>query len=172
MMAKVKPENTIRFAWWGAEEDGLIGSRGLRRRVSIRPSETGSRMYMNYDMVGSPNYVFSWSTTATSRTPSARLRVPPGSKAIEDVYEAVLHAHVGSPYEDTEFSGRSRLRGRSSHVGIPSGGLFTGAEGIKTAAAAAIWGGHGGCAVRPVLPPRVRHVRELQTATRSRSTAT
>jgi Zn-dependent M28 family amino/carboxypeptidase len=26
MMAKVEPENTLRFAWWGAEESGLIGS--------------------------------------------------------------------------------------------------------------------------------------------------
>ena len=25
-MAKVKPENTVRFAWWGAEESGLVGS--------------------------------------------------------------------------------------------------------------------------------------------------
>ena len=25
-IAKVKPENTLRFAWWGGEEDGLVGS--------------------------------------------------------------------------------------------------------------------------------------------------
>ena len=25
-LAKLKPENTLRFAWWGAEESGLIGS--------------------------------------------------------------------------------------------------------------------------------------------------
>ena len=25
MMAKVKPENTVRFAWWGDEEGGLVG---------------------------------------------------------------------------------------------------------------------------------------------------
>ena len=25
-MAKVKPTNTVRFAWWGAEEEGLLGS--------------------------------------------------------------------------------------------------------------------------------------------------
>ena len=42
-------------------------------------------------------------------------------------------------------------RGRSDYgpfiaadVGIPSGGLFTGAEGIKTAAEASIWGGTAG----------------------------
>ena len=26
MMRRVPPENTIRFAWWGAEELGLVGS--------------------------------------------------------------------------------------------------------------------------------------------------
>jgi Zn-dependent M28 family amino/carboxypeptidase len=26
MMSKVKPFNTVRFAWWGAEESGLVGS--------------------------------------------------------------------------------------------------------------------------------------------------
>ena len=26
MMAKVKPENTVRFAWWAGEEQGLVGS--------------------------------------------------------------------------------------------------------------------------------------------------
>ena len=25
-MAKVKPTNKVRFAWWGAEESGLLGS--------------------------------------------------------------------------------------------------------------------------------------------------
>jgi Zn-dependent M28 family amino/carboxypeptidase len=29
LMAKVKPENTVRFAWWGAEELGLIGSTAI-----------------------------------------------------------------------------------------------------------------------------------------------
>ena len=32
MMAKVKPENTLRFAWWGGEESGLVGSTGVCRR--------------------------------------------------------------------------------------------------------------------------------------------
>ena len=58
MMAKVKPENTLRFAWWGAEEDGLIGSTAYVDGPDRRPSANASRMYMNYDMVGSPNYIF------------------------------------------------------------------------------------------------------------------
>ena len=42
MMAKVKPENTLRFAWWGAEEDGPHRLDGLRRGLSIRPSVIAS----------------------------------------------------------------------------------------------------------------------------------
>ena len=30
-MKKVKPTNTVRFAWWGAEESGLVGSDFYRR---------------------------------------------------------------------------------------------------------------------------------------------
>ena len=38
-MAKVKPRNTIRFAWWGAEESGLVGSSDSPpRRAPIRSS--------------------------------------------------------------------------------------------------------------------------------------
>ena len=41
MMAKLKPENTLRFAWWGAEEPGLIGSTAYVDDLSRR-STTGS----------------------------------------------------------------------------------------------------------------------------------
>ena len=36
MMAKVKPENTLRFAWWGAEESGLVGSTAYVADLSGR----------------------------------------------------------------------------------------------------------------------------------------
>ena len=49
----------------------------------------------------------------------------------------------GEPYKGTDFSGRSDY-GPFIAVGIPSGGLFTGAEGIKTAEEASIWGGGAG----------------------------
>jgi Zn-dependent M28 family amino/carboxypeptidase len=47
------------------------------------------------------------------------------------------------PFKGTDFSGRSDY-GPFIAVGIPSGGLFTGAEGIKTTEEAAIWGGTAG----------------------------
>ena len=42
MMAKLHPENTIRFAWWGAEEEGL-SARPHTSTVSRTRSSTGSR---------------------------------------------------------------------------------------------------------------------------------
>ncbi len=67
-------------------------------------------------------------------------------------------AGQGLASEPTEFSGRSDY-GPFIAVGIPAGGLFTGAEGVKTAEQAAIYGGTAGRRLRPLLPPGVRHDR-------------
>ena len=48
------------------------------------------------------------------------------------------------PFEATAFDGRSDY-GPFIDAGIPAGGLFTGAEELKTAAQAAIYGGTIGC---------------------------
>ncbi len=52
------------------------------------------------------------------------------------------------PFKGTDFSGRSDY-GPFIAQNIPSGGLFTGAEGIKTPAEAALWGGTAGVAYDP-----------------------
>jgi Zn-dependent M28 family amino/carboxypeptidase len=139
-MAKVQPENTLRFAWWGAEESGLIGSTAYVE--SLSPAERSKiALYMNYDMVGSPNYIFMVYDADESTFP-APVPVPPGSAAIEDLYEA-YYTMVGEPYDDTEFSGRSDYEAFIL-AGIPSSGLFTGAEVRKTEQQQAIWGGVAG----------------------------
>lgn len=139
-MAKVRPENQLRFAWWGAEESGLIGST---RYVLDLPEEELARiaLYMNYDMVGSPNYVHTVYDADESSFIAEEFGVvvPPGSTAVEDVYESFYTA-MGVPYDDTAFSGRSDYQAFILS-GIPSSGLFTGAEEKKTEAQQAIWGG-------------------------------
>ena len=75
------------------------------------------------------------------------MSIPAGSTAIEDVYER-FYTLVGEPYDDTEFSGRSDYEAFIV-AGIPSGGLFTGAEEIKTAEQQAIWGGTAGAQFDP-----------------------
>ena len=140
MMAKLRPENTLRFGWWATEELGLLGSADYVAGLSEAERDRIA-LYMNYDMVGSPNYIFMVYDADESTFP-APAPIPPGSEAIEDVYES-YYTMVGEPYEDTEFSGRSDYEAFIL-AGIPASGLFTGAEEIKTPEQAAIWGGVAG----------------------------
>ena len=146
-IAKVKPENTLRFAWWGAEESGLVGSTEYVEGLS--EAELGRiAMYMNYDMVGSPNYIFMVYDADESTFPAPEgVPIPDGSEAIEDLYES-YYTSIGEPYDDTEFSGRSDYQAFIEND-IPAGGLFTGAEEPKTAEQAAIWGGTAGQQLDP-----------------------
>jgi hypothetical protein len=141
-MANLKPENTLRFGWWAGEEQGLVGSADYVAGLS-QAERDRIALYMNYDMVGSPNYIFMVYDADESTFPAPDgVTIPPGSTAIEDLYESYYTA-IGEPYDDTEFSGRSDYEAFIL-AGIPSSGLFTGAEEIKTAQQQAIWGGEAG----------------------------
>jgi Zn-dependent M28 family amino/carboxypeptidase len=144
-MAGVKPRNKIRFAWWGAEEAGLVGSTAYVSGLS--QAELGKiGLYLNFDMVGSPNHVFFVYDGDNSDGVGAPAG-PGGSAAIEKTFER-YYSSFGIPFKGTDFSGRSDY-GPFIVAGIPSGGLFTGAEGVKTAEEAAIWGGTAGMAYDP-----------------------
>ena len=99
-------------------------------------------------MVGSPNYVFMMYDANESTFPApAGVPIPEGSEAIEELFEGV-YTSLGQPYDDAQFSGRSDYQA-FIQAGIPSGGLFTGAEVVKTPAQAAIWGGTAGAQFDP-----------------------
>ena len=141
-LAKHRPENTLRFAFWGAEELGLIGSEAYVADLS-QAEQDRIALYLNFDMVGSPNYVFfiydGDNSDAVGAGPG-----PAGSAQIETLFES-YYRQVGESWKGTDFSGRSDYGPFiTEEVGIPSGGLFTGAEGVKTAEEAAIWGGTAG----------------------------
>jgi Zn-dependent M28 family amino/carboxypeptidase len=147
-MAKVKPKNKVRFAWWGAEELGLLGSEHYVADLEANaPSELEKiALYLNFDMVGSPNYalfVYDGDNSKFPVGPSAA-EGPEGSGAIEKLFHDYF-AGEGTPSAETPFSGRSDY-GPFIAVGIPAGGLFTGAEGVKTAEEAALFGGTAGVA--------------------------
>jgi Zn-dependent M28 family amino/carboxypeptidase len=169
MMAKLKPENTVRFPWWAAEEIGLLGSTDYVEGLS-QAERDRIALYLNYDMVGSPNYIFMVYDADESTFPAPEgVPIPEGSTAIEDLYES-YYTLVGEPYDDTAFDGRSDYQA-FIEAGIPSGGLFTGAEVPKTAEQAAIWGGTAGeqfdpCYHLPATPSTTL------TCTPSTSTAT
>jgi Zn-dependent M28 family amino/carboxypeptidase len=146
-ISKAKLRNKVRFAWWGAEESGLIGSTfyvdDLVNQFNAGQNEDVLKiaLYLNFDMIASPNYVFKIYDGDNSDGEGAGAG-PAGSDVIEKYFEAFYGA-VGEPFKGTDFSGRSDY-GRFIFYGIPAGGLFTGAEEIKTAEEAAIWGGTAG----------------------------
>jgi Zn-dependent M28 family amino/carboxypeptidase len=139
-LGKLNPQNTLRFAWWGAEEAGLIGSTQYVNGLSQEERDKIA-LYLNFDMIGSPNYIFMVYDGDESGFP-APVPVPAGSIQIEDTFES-FYTLMGEPYDDAEFSGRSDYQAFILND-IPAGGLFTGAEVPKTAAQAAIWGGTAG----------------------------
>ncbi len=90
-------------------------------------------------MVGSPNSVnFVYDGDGDALGVSG----PNGSGMIEDVFTDFF-ASQGEATEPTDFDGRSDYFG-FIEAGIPAGGLFTGAEGIKSTEQAAIFGGTAG----------------------------
>lgn len=142
-MAKVKPRNKVRFAWWGAEEAGLVGSTLYVNSLS-QAERDRIALYLNFDMVGSPNYVrFVYDGDGSA----FGLAGPPGSGPIENLF-VNFYAARGLASEPTQISFRSDYAAFFNN-GIPFGGLFTGAEGIKTPQQAAIYGGTAGLAYDP-----------------------
>ncbi|MFF1709535.1 M28 family metallopeptidase [Streptomyces sp. NPDC058268] len=125
--AQLKPAKHLRFAWWGAEELGMIGSRYY---VNNLPSAERSKVsgYLNFDMIGSPNpgyFVYDDDPTI--------------EKTFKDFY-----AGLNIPTEiETEGDGRSD-HASFKNAGIPVGGLFSGADYTKTSAQAQKWGGTAG----------------------------
>ncbi len=135
---KIKPRQKLRFAFWGAEESGLLGSTYYVNNLS---DDALSSIYanLNFDMIGSPNYVrFVYDGDGSATSPAG----PAGSGEIESIFTKYF-ASQGLASAPTQFSGRSDY-GPFIAVGIPAGGLFTGAEGIKTEEEAAIFGGTAG----------------------------
>lgn len=136
-------QNKLRFAWWGAEEAGLVGSTFYVN--DLTDAEIAQHeMYLNFDMVASPNYgLFIYDGDGSG----FGLVGPAGSDEIEGLFER-YYAERNIPSEPTAFSGRSDYQAFINN-GVPAGGLFTGAEVAKTPAQVAKWGGTAGVAFDP-----------------------
>jgi Zn-dependent M28 family amino/carboxypeptidase len=137
--------NAVRFAFWGAEEIGLVGSSEYVESLA-EPDRERIALYLNVDMVASPNAAY-FAYDGDDSDGQGAGPGPAGSGAIERVLVEGLAA-AGVRAEGTDFSGRSDY-GPFIEVGIPSGGLFTGAEVLKTPEQAQLWGGTAGVAYDP-----------------------
>jgi len=140
-MRRFDPRNKVRFVWFGAEESGLLGSTHY---VASLPEEERAKIaaMLNFDMVGSPNFARFVYDGDLSDTEPPEGGAPEGSAQIEQLFLDYFESQ-GLVTEPTEFSGRSDY-GPFIEAGIPAGGLFTGAEGIKTEEQAEIYGGTAG----------------------------
>ncbi|GAA0622650.1 M20/M25/M40 family metallo-hydrolase [Kribbella sandramycini] len=126
--------NRLRFGFWGAEELGLLGSKYYVNNLPAAERDK-IELYLNFDMIGSPNpgyFVYNDN--------------PAGNSARDDLTAYFTSKSVQTEYID--------VQGRSDHaafrsLGIATAGTFTGAEGTKTSAQAAKWGGTAGQAYDP-----------------------
>lgn len=137
---KQAPRRKLRFAFWGAEESGLLGSTHYVKQLG---ADGIGDIYanLNFDMVGSPNYVrFAYDGDGSAGGPAG----PPGSGQLESLFTSFFGSQ-GLQSDPTDFDGRSDY-GPFIEAGVPAGGLFTGAEGLKTAEQAKVYGGTAGIA--------------------------
>jgi hypothetical protein len=142
----VFPRNKIRFVWFSAEESGLLGSEAY---VESLPPEERQKIaaMLNFDMIGSPNFVrFVYDGDLSDSPPIDEETFAPEARPYSAVIEKIFLDYFGSQglkTEPTDFDGRSDY-GPFIAAGIPAGGLFTGAEVLKTPEQAAIYGGTAG----------------------------
>jgi Zn-dependent M28 family amino/carboxypeptidase len=132
--------NAVRFAFWGAEEEGLIGSTAYVEGLS-EAERKRIALYLNLDMVGSPNAGYLVYDGDDSDREGAGPG-PAGSAAVERVLAEQLAATGVTP-AGVDFDGRSDY-GPFIEAGIASGGLFTGAEDVMSLEEAQRWGGEAG----------------------------
>lgn len=140
-----KVRNQVRFAFWGAEEEGLLGSQYYVDNLPQAERDKVALM-LDFDMLASPNYV-NFVYDGDDSEGRNNVEPPAGSGAIEKAfndYFASRKLHTDA----TAFDGRSDYNAFIT-AGIPAGGIFTGAEGIKTPEQAAIYGGTAGVAYDP-----------------------
>lgn len=92
-------------------------------------------------MIASPNYVYALYDGDGS---AFNVTGPPGSAEAEAFF-ADWFEEQGIPTKETDFDGRSDY-GPFLDIGVAAGGIFTGAEELKTEEEAAIFGGEAGVA--------------------------
>ncbi|KAG4278384.1 hypothetical protein FPRO04_06439 [Fusarium proliferatum] len=109
-------KNKLRFAFWGAEESGMIGSTYYVTNLS-KDESSKIRFYYNYDMIASPQpYYIVYADSDAHKS---------GAKYL---YEFL----TGKGYPAGRFGASSDYVG-FLELGIPSSGIFTGADAPRDA---------------------------------------
>lgn len=142
-LLRIEPKHKIRFAFWSAEEEGLLGSEYYVAHLA--PEERAKiSLYLNVDMIASPNYVRFVYDGDGSDSPNAG---PPGSEQIEKLFTDYF-AGTGLPTDPTAIDGSSD-HGSFAARNIPVGGIYAGSSEIKTEEMAKKYGGTAGAPCDP-----------------------
>lgn len=139
-LSKYSTKNAVRFCFWSAEEFGLLGSEYYVANLS-EEELMKIRLYLNFDMIASPNFIYGLYDGDGS---AFNITGPPGSAEAEHFF-ADWFAEQGLATTETDFDGRSDY-GPFLEAGVPAGGIFTGAEELKTEEEVALFGGEAGVA--------------------------
>ncbi len=137
--------NAVRFAFWGGEEAGLAGSLDYVFSLS-RDELNDIALYLNFDMLGSPNAGYFTADGDLSATSDVDV-VPLGSAGMERTLAGYLN-FAGQRPADLPLGQRTDYQSFLT-AGVPIGGMSTGAEGLKTKVQARLWGGQVGAAFDP-----------------------
>lgn len=141
--------NAVRFAFWGAEENGINGSMDYVFGLDTE-ALNNIALYLNFDMLGSPNPGF-FTDDGDQSGPAgpgvAAADVPEGSAGIERTLAGYLNLAGRRPAD-------MPLNTRTDYhpflvAGVPVGGMNTGASQLKTTVQARLWGGQAGGAFDP-----------------------
>lgn len=133
-----------RFLWVGAEEEGLLGSHYYVDQPTDAQKLKIIAM-LDFDMVASPNYarqVYDGNGSEEGNPAG-----PGGSGFIESLFTDWFDSQ-SQAHEPIPFDGRSDYVGFTD-AGIPAGGIFTGAEKVKTQEEFEMFGGTVGAPLDP-----------------------
>lgn len=151
LAAAGRPNNTVRFAFWAGQGDGLGADAYLRALDRLGgTNDLGSvrdiATYIDVDVIGSPNYVVGIYDADTSSHPVERT-VPHGSTSVETLLSSWFDAN-GQAWIDVPFEGHPNATPFITKD-IAVAGVFSGTTGMKSEAQADQF---GGVAARPYDP--------------------
>ena len=137
-------DRAVRFAWWGAEEIGLMGSNFYVNDLQVQYPDEIKRIvaYLNFDMEAGPNYV-----RMVYDGETAPEEAKSGSVALMKMFEQAW-IESGHSYEKSAMTGGSDFF-PFIMADVPSSGIATGAGSLKSEE---LREKHGGLANTPLDP--------------------
>ena len=145
--------NKVRFLWYGAEEEGLLGSTFYVKSLTSE-EKAKVALNLNFDMLGSPNFIRGILNGSDSDIP--------GSATIMSTFVEFFDANKLA-YKVIPFNGRSDY-GPYLAAGIPAGGVETGAEVIKTPEERLRFGGFANTPYDPCYHQSCDTIENVDTA--------